>query len=157
MITNSTVRENVSLGYQDGAVSDQLVWDALSKAHIDDFIRELPDGLDTFVGERGSRLSGGQRQRIGIARALLTHPKLLVLDEATSALDMETESRISKTINSLRGRTTIILIAHRLSTIREADRIIYLENGKIANMGKFDELAKNLPHFKSQIQEIGLT
>ena len=157
LITNSTVRENVSLGYQDGAVSDQLVWDALSKAHIDDFIRELPDGLDTFVGERGSRLSGGQRQRIGIARALLTHPKLLVLDEATSALDMETESRISKTINSLRGRTTIILIAHRLSTIREADRIIYLENGKIANMGKFDELAKNLPHFKSQIQEIGLT
>ena len=101
---------------------------------------ELADGVDTQLGERGTRLSGGQRQRVGIARALYRDPCLLVLDEATSALDNETEHRISETIRGLHGDITVIIVAHRLSTVRDADQIVFLKDGRVETIGTFDEV-----------------
>ena len=103
----------------------------LKEAHLDEFIKSLPEGLDTEIGERGIRLSGGQRQRIGIARALYNDPEVLVLDEATSALDNDTEAAIMESINSLHGRKTLIIIAHRLQTIEKCDIIYRVKDGKI--------------------------
>jgi ABC-type multidrug transport system fused ATPase/permease subunit len=128
----------------------------LAKASLLDFVVSLPQGLDTPVGERGTKLSGGQRQRLGIARALFTHPKLLVLDEATSALDGETELDISNAINSLKGETTVILIAHRLSTVRDADSVYYLENGMIKAYGTFEYVRSKVPDFDHQAKLMGL-
>ena len=104
------------------------------------FISELPQGLDTVIGERGARLSGGERQRIAIARAILRDTPIIVLDEATSAVDNRTESEIQSAIDALIGKKTIIVIAHRLSTVRKADRILVLEEGEIAESGTHDEL-----------------
>ena len=98
---------------------------------MEEFVKSLPEGLDTSIGERGVRLSGGQRQRIGIARALFTDPELIILDEATSALDNETEAAIMDAINALHGKKTLIIIAHRLTTIEECDMVYRVENGQI--------------------------
>ena len=103
-------------------------------------VTELPDGVDTFIGEGGGRLSGGQRQRVGIARALYGRPTLLVLDEATSALDNETERRVTDTIASLRGSITVVVVAHRLSTVRHVDRIVVMDRGRVVQQGRFDAL-----------------
>jgi ABC-type bacteriocin/lantibiotic exporter with double-glycine peptidase domain len=108
------------------------------------------------VGERGSRLSGGQRQRLGIARALYTKPQILVLDEATSALDGAVESEITDTIKNMRGETTVITIAHRLSTVREADLVVYMEDGKVIYQGTFEEVRANVPNFDHQASLMGL-
>jgi ABC-type bacteriocin/lantibiotic exporter with double-glycine peptidase domain len=102
------------------------------------------------------RISGGQRQRLGIARAMFTKPKLLVLDEATSSLDGQTESDISSAIHGLKGSVTVVMIAHRLSTVREADRVVYLENGKIITTGTFEEVRARVPEFDRQAQLMGL-
>ena len=110
----------------------------------------------TKVGERGHKLSGGQRQRLGIARALFTKPKLLVLDEATSALDGETEADIAQAIKSLKGSTTVLLIAHRLSSVRNADAVIFMENGKILASGTFEAVRKIAPNFDKQANLMGL-
>jgi ABC-type multidrug transport system fused ATPase/permease subunit len=155
-LIEGTIRENVSLGYPLELATDARVLSCLEKAQLLELISELPDGLDSIIGERGTSLSGGQRQRLGIARALFTNPRLLVLDEATSALDGQTESLISKSINLLKGRVTLILIAHRLSTIRDADQIYYLNNGKIQAAGNFEELRAEIPDFKSQAYLSGL-
>ena len=112
-------------------ISDSKSWHALREAQLEDFIRSLPDGLDTQIGERGIRLSGGQRQRIGIARALFPDPELLIFDEATSALDNETESAIMESINSLQGKKTLVIIAHRLQTIENCDMVYRVKDGKI--------------------------
>ena len=112
-------------------IDDEKVWKALDEAQMGDYVRSLPEGLDTTIGERGVRLSGGQRQRIGIARALYEDPELLIFDEATSALDNETEAAIMESVNSLHGKKTMIIIAHRLSTIKECDIVYRVENGKI--------------------------
>jgi len=151
-IMNATIRENVSQGYELDPADEARVWNSLRVAHLDEFVKSLPLGIDTHVGEFGNQLSGGQRQRLGIARALFTSPKLLILDEATSALDGETEALISQTIRDLRGKCTVILIAHRLSSVINADKIILMENGEIAGFGNFAELQKNHKNFASLFQ-----
>ncbi|MGN0278093.1 MAG: ABC transporter ATP-binding protein [Lachnospiraceae bacterium] len=128
---DSTIRKNVAFGYPDEEIDDDKVWRALKEAQLDEFVRGLPEGLDTSIGERGIRISGGQRQRIGIARALFEDPEVLVLDEATSALDNETEAAIMDSINRLHGRKTLIIIAHRLQTIEKCDMVYRVENGTV--------------------------
>ena len=156
IISAGTVRENVALGYPAKEATDELVMSALKVAHLDQFVSNLPKGLDTEVGERGAKISGGQRQRLGIARAMFTRPHLLVLDEATSSLDGETEASISQAIHELRGSTTVVLIAHRLSTVRNADIVVYLAEGKIMAKGTFDEVRHAVPDFDRQARLMGL-
>jgi ABC-type multidrug transport system fused ATPase/permease subunit len=156
VIAAGTIRENVALGYPIQAATDELITSALRVAALNKFVEELPDGVDTQVGERGARISGGQRQRLGIARAMFTRPHLLVLDEATSSLDSETEASISEAINALRGSTTVVLIAHRLSTVRNADIVVYLSEGKILAKGTFEEVRNTVPDFDRQAKLMGL-
>jgi ABC-type multidrug transport system fused ATPase/permease subunit len=125
-------------------------------AQLSDLVRNLPEGLDTQVGERGAKISGGQRQRLGIARAMFTKPKMLVLDEATSALDGQTEADISDAIQRLKGSTTVIMIAHRLSTVRNADLVLYMDSGRITSRGSFEEVRKAVPDFDRQAHLMGL-
>ena len=129
-MVDSTIRKNVAFGCPDEDIDDNKVWQALKEASLDEFVRSLPEGLDTEIGERGIRLSGGQRQRIGIARALFEDPEVLVLDEATSALDNETEAAIMDSINRLHGKKTLIIIAHRLQTIEKCDMVYSIKDGK---------------------------
>ena len=133
-----TIRENIAYG-KPGATDEEII-EAAKKANIHDFIMELPDGYDTFVGERGARLSGGQKQRISIARVFLKNPPILILDEATSALDNESERHIQKSLEELAKNRTTITIAHRLSTIRNADEIIVIDDQNIAERGTHKEL-----------------
>jgi len=136
---HGTLRENIIYGCDN--VTQAALEQALNAAHLLDVVEALPDGLDTLVGERGAMVSGGQRQRIAIARAVIRNPSILILDEATSHLDAVSERLVQQALqNASRGRTTIV-IAHRLSTIREADRLIVLENGRIAEQGTWDTLA----------------
>lgn len=128
---DSTIRKNVAFGYADEDIDDERVWRVLREAQLDEFVRGLPEGLDTGIGERGIRISGGQRQRIGIARALFEDPEVLVLDEATSALDNDTEAAIMESINRLHGKKTLIIIAHRLQTIEKCDMVYRVDGGKI--------------------------
>ena len=128
-LLDDSIRANVTFGEENAR--DEDVWSALEAAALSDFVRELPDGIYTKIGERGVRLSGGQKQRIGIARALFRNPSILVFDEATSALDNETEKSIMQSINHLKGKKTMIIIAHRLTTIENCDMIFKVENGKI--------------------------
>ncbi len=155
-ISSGTIRENVALGFPEQQASDELVTSALKVAQLDQFVSDLPQGLDTQVGERGAKISGGQRQRLGIARAMFTRPHLLVLDEATSSLDGETEASISDAIHELRGSTTVVLIAHRLSTVRDADIVVYLADGEIKTMGTFNEVRREVPDFDRQAKLMGL-
>ena len=129
---DSTIRKNVAFGIADEEIDDERVWAVLKEAQLDEFVRSLPEGLDTGIGERGIRLSGGQRQRIGIARALFEDPEVLVLDEATSALDNDTEAAIMESINRLHGKKTLVIIAHRLQTIEKCDMVYRVENGKVS-------------------------
>ena len=156
VIAAGTIRENVALGYPPEAATDELIMSALKVAHLDKFVADLPDGVDTQVGERGAKISGGQRQRLGIARAMFTRPHLLVLDEATSSLDAETEASISEAIHGLRGSTTVVMIAHRLSTVRNADIVVYLSEGRVMAKGTFDEVRKSVPDFDRQAMLMGL-
>lgn len=156
VISSGTFRENVSLGYPKSVGTDELVEGALKIAQLKEFVDSLPSGMDTPVGERGTKISGGQRQRLGIARAMFTQPRLLVLDEATSALDAETEESITTAIKSLHGTTTVVVIAHRLSTVRNVDVIVYLNQGKIEAVGSFSEVRKVVPEFDRQANLMGL-
>jgi ATP-binding cassette, subfamily B, bacterial PglK len=131
-LTDDTIRRNIAFGIPDADIDDGAVDRALVAASLDTFIGQLPDGLDTVIGERGARLSGGQRQRIGIARALYHDPSVLVLDEATSALDLETENEVVKAVKALKGKKTIIIVAHRLSTIEHCDRVYTIAQGGVA-------------------------
>jgi ABC-type multidrug transport system fused ATPase/permease subunit len=156
MISNGTFRENVGLGFPMDETSDERVMRSLKTAHLYDFVSSLPEGMDSKVGENGSRLSGGQRQRLGIARALFTNPMMLIMDEATSSLDGETEAAISESINSLRGQVTVISIAHRLSTIRAADQVCFMESGKLIANGSFSQVRSTVPDFDLQAKRMGL-
>ena len=127
---DDTIRKNVAFGIVGEEIDEERLWEVLKEAQLDEFVKSLPEGADTSIGERGIRISGGQRQRIGIARALYYDPEVLILDEATSALDNDTEAAIMDSINSLHGRKTLIIIAHRLQTIEKCDMIYRVENGK---------------------------
>ena len=138
---SGTIRDNIAYG-RPGASMDEIIA-AAKRANIHDFIEELPDGYDTFVGERGARLSGGQKQRISIARVFLKNPPILILDEATSALDNESERWIQQSLEELSKDRTTITIAHRLSTIRGEDEIIVITEDGIAERGTHDSLLAN--------------
>lgn len=128
---DGTIRQNVAFGIAEEKVKEERLWEVLKEAQLDEFVKSLPEGLNTSIGERGIRLSGGQRQRIGIARALFNDPEVLILDEATSALDNDTEAAIMESINNFHGKKTLLIIAHRLQTIEKCDMIFRVENGKI--------------------------
>lgn len=130
-LVDEPVRNNIAFGIADDQIDDTRIWEALEEAQLAEFIRGLPEGLDTAIGDRGIRISGGQRQRLGIARALYHNPEILVFDEATSALDNETEAAVMEAINSFHGRKTMIIIAHRLNTIEKCDIIYKVDEGKI--------------------------
>lgn len=155
-IINGSIRENICLGYNKKDIDAKLIYEVLEHSQLTDFVESLPDKIDTYIGDNGSKLSGGQRQRLGIARALITKPRILVMDESTSSLDGETESNLTNAITSLRGETTMILIAHRLSTVRNADRIFYMNGGKIIASGSFDEVRLMVPDFDKQSKLMGL-
>ena len=127
---DDTIRKNVAFGVPEDKIDENRLWEVLKEAQLDEFIKTLPEGLETGIGERGIRLSGGQRQRIGIARALYNDPEVLILDEATSALDNDTEAAIMESINRLHGRKTLIIIAHRLQTIEKCDIVYRVEDGR---------------------------
>ena len=146
-LADSTIRENIAFGLPLESIDDAQVKKAASMAHLDELIKELPDGLDTRVGERGVQLSGGQRQRIGIARALYHDAEVLVLDEATSALDGITEKLVMDAIHDFSGKKTIIMIAHRLTTVRECDTIFFFENGSVKDKGTYEELMSRSREF----------
>jgi ABC-type multidrug transport system fused ATPase/permease subunit len=155
-VENSTVKENICLGFNPDSVKDDLVWQALQMADLSDFVKSLEGQLSYRISDAGKNLSGGQRQRLGIARALLTKPKIVIFDEATSALDAETENRVSESILKLAGECTVIFIAHRLSVIRSADMIYYIDKGKIVNQGTFEELRKLNADFNNQANFMGI-
>jgi ATP-binding cassette, subfamily B, bacterial PglK len=134
-LTDDSLRRNIAFGLPDAEIDEQAVWRALGAAQLEKFVRSLPDGLDTTVGERGIRLSGGQLQRIGIARALYRDPPVLVLDEATSSLDGATEAGVMEAVHALHGRKTVIIVAHRLSTIRDCDLLVRMEDGRVLQTG----------------------
>jgi ATP-binding cassette subfamily B protein len=137
---HSTIRENLLWSYEQA--SDCDLWEALRLANAETFVKELSEGIDTMVGDRGVRLSGGQRQRIALARALVRKPELLILDEATSALDSESERLIQKSIEQLAQETTILVIAHRLSTIAKAKQVYILSHGRVVEEGSFTLLSQ---------------
>jgi len=152
ILFNDTVKENIAFGKQN--VSEDDIIEAAKMAYADEFIRELPEKYNTIIGERGLKLSGGQRQRIAIARAILKNPPILILDEATSSLDSVSESIVQKALDLLmKGRTTIV-IAHRLSTIRNADRILIIEKGRIADIGNHEELIEKNTTYRELYQTL---
>lgn len=155
-ISNDSIEGNICLGFDKQKESLAWINQLISMSMLEEVIKDLEFGIETNVGERGTKLSGGQRQRLGIARALFTNPKLIILDEATSALDAETEQYVSSSINALRGETTVVLIAHRLATVRNADKVCYIENGQVMGFGSFDQVRKAVPNFDRQADLLGL-
>ncbi|XP_004524953.1 ATP-binding cassette sub-family B member 10, mitochondrial [Ceratitis capitata] len=141
---SGTIRDNILYGLNPGTViTESAVEDAIRKAHVDEFVSQLPDGLNTLVGQRGMMLSGGQRQRVAIARALIKNPAILILDEATSALDSVSEELVQNAIEQVSKGRTVLTIAHRLSTIRNAAKIAVLENGSVVEQGSYEDLITN--------------
>lgn len=130
-LIDESIRDNIAFGIDGDKIDDQRIWEVLEEAQLKEFVEELPEGLDTTIGDRGVRISGGQRQRLGIARALYHNPEILVFDEATSALDTDTEKAVMDAINSFHGRKTMVIIAHRLNTIAKCDVIYKVEDEKI--------------------------
>ncbi len=128
-LIDDTIRANIAFGIDKENISEERVWESLKEAQLDEFVKGLPDQLDSIVGEVGVKISGGQRQRIAIARALYEDPDILVLDEATSSLDTDTETAVMEAIDSLHGHKTLIIVAHRLTTIKNCDRIYEISNG----------------------------
>ena len=155
-IFNATIRENIALGVNPDDINDIEVYDALLKVGMDVFVKNLTLGIHTKLLDSGSNLSGGQIQRLGIARALFSKPKILILDEATSALDGNSEMQIAKTISSLKGNVTVIMIAHRLSSVRNANKVLYIEEGKLMAIGSFEEVRGKISAFNDQANLMGL-
>ncbi len=151
-LVEGTVRENIAISLPAADVDDTRIWEALDRAQAVDVVEGLPHGLDTRIGEHGFRLSGGQRQRIGLARALYQRPRLLILDEATSALDAQTEHAISAGLAALRGRVTLVVVAHRLAAVKDVDLVVYVEDGRVAARGSFDDVVRQSPAFARQVE-----
>ena len=139
-IVDDSIRNNIAFGEEKVTINDEDVWQALKVAQLDEFVRGLPRGIDTRVGEFGVRFSGGQRQRLAIARAMYHNPEILVLDEATAALDNETENEVMKAIEALQGYKTLIVVAHRLTTVKKCDEIYEVRDKKIIKRNKADVL-----------------
>lgn len=156
LLIEDTIRGNLLLGLPSELVSDEKIHEALKFAQLDEFVRQAHHGLETKIGEGGIRISGGQRQRIGIARAVLTKPKLIILDEATSSMDGQTESDITEAIHQLKGEVTVITIAHRLSTVRWSDVVVFMRDGCIVEQGTFDYVRNAVPDFDQQAKLMGL-
>ena len=146
-LTDEPMRNNIAFGIQESEIDEDQIWRALQEANLDDFVRTLPDCLNTQMGERGVRLSGGQRQRVGIARALYGNPDFIVLDEATSALDIETEESLIETLNKFKGEKTFLIIAHRLSALKNCDYLYCLKDGRVSKEGNAEEVV-NMPSLK---------
>ena len=146
-IFDMTIKENLLLAKEDA--TDEEINDAINKASLREFIDSLPNGLDSKVGESGIKLSGGQKQRLAIARALLRSSPIIIFDESTSSLDNFAQGEIKRSIDNLKGQSTIIIVAHRLSTIKNVDKIFFLDEGKIVDIGTFDELFENNVKFKN--------
>lgn len=155
-ISNTSIRNNLTLGYPASAVDDDQIFEVLTATQLNNFVGEITGGMNSIVGERGNLISGGQRQRLGIARALLTRPKLIVLDEATSALDSETEGSIAKSLKNLRGIATVVLVSHRLSMVRDFDQVVYMEDGRVKCVGTFDEVRERVEEFDQQATLLGI-
>lgn len=155
-LVSGSVAENIALGYPFEQIDLERVNECIEIAQLGEYVAALPTGINTHIGESALQMSGGQLQRLGIARALYTNPKLLVMDEATSSLDGKTELGVSDAIVGLRGTITTILIAHRLATVLKADRLAYLENGKILAVGSFDQIKAQIPEFEYQASLMGL-
>jgi ATP-binding cassette, subfamily B, bacterial PglK len=152
-LSDDSLRRNIAFGLPDNKIDEEKVQQALELAQLGELVTRLPEGLDTVVGERGTRLSGGQRQRVGIARALYHNPQVLVMDEATSALDNVTEQLIIEAIEALKGERTVIMIAHRLTTVMNCDIIFYMEEGKIIDQGTYSELLQRNKKFREMAKE----
>lgn len=151
-LLNDTLAANVAFGVDSAQIDRAHVEEVVAMAQLTTLVAEMPNGLDTVVGERGVRLSGGQRQRIGLARALYRRPSILVLDEATSALDNVTEHEITATLAALRGSLTIVIVAHRLSTVRDADKLVFLQEGRVGASGTFEEIRASSGEFANLVQ-----
>ena len=155
-LTDGSIMENICFGQHPKSWDIHRVEEVMQQVLLTDWVKKLPDGFYTLVGERGAKLSGGQRQRLGIARALYNRPNLLVLDEATSSLDAQSEYDISESLETLDSHLTKVVIAHRLSTVLNADKIVYLKDGRIEGMGNFLELRKLIPDFDRQAELMGI-
>lgn len=142
-LIDDTIEKNIAFGVPENLIDRQKLYRSIEAAQLEEVVENLPNGLNTVVGERGLLLSGGQRQRVGIARALYHEREILVLDEATAALDNETESLITEAITSLSGKKTLIIIAHRLTTVKHCDRIYLMEKGHIIQSGSYEEVILN--------------
>ena len=152
-LADETLRSNVAFGLPEAEIDDSKVMNAIKLAQLETMLERLPLGLDTIVGEDGTRLSGGQRQRIGIARALYHDPKVLIMDEATSALDNITEKQIIEAIESLKGDHTLIMIAHRLTTVKNCDKLYFMEDGAIIQEGSYQDLVESNLKFREMALE----
>jgi len=155
-LTKGSIKENINIGYLPNEINTENWQDAIKSADLEKFINSLPQKEETKVGEDGALISGGQKQRIGIARALVSNPRLLVLDESTSSLDLQSESEISQSLLRLKGKVTLIVIAHRLTSVKDADQIIYLDSGRIISVGDFEKVRMEVPEFNSMAQKSGL-
>jgi|LakMenEpi03Aug12_release.lakeMendotaPanAssembly.Ray.scaffolds.fasta_scaffold30805_2 ABC-type multidrug transport system fused ATPase/permease subunit len=157
VILSTSISRNISLNPNGQTqINSEQIRESIKKSQLEVFVKDLVEGPESFVGERGSKLSGGQRQRLGISRALYSNPKLIIMDEATSSLDAETEYTLNETIQNLRGRVTIVVIAHRLATVRNADIVCYINNGTIEAQGSFEEVRKQVHNFDKQAKLLGL-
>lgn len=153
-ISGKTVREEIAYGLTHEEIDEDRIWECVRLAELEDVVNSLEDGLNTKIGENGTRLSGGQRQRIGLARAFYRNPSVLILDEATSALDNETEHKITKAINRLTEGRTVFIVAHRLSTVRDVDQLLFMSKGRIAARGTFAEVRAQNAEF-ARLVELG--
>ena len=142
-----TIKENLLLAKPDA--TDFEIKNAIKESALEDFIETLPNGIDTKVGESGIKLSGGQKQRVAIARAMLRKSSIIIFDESTSSLDNFAQEEVKKSIDNLKGKSTIVIVAHRLSTIKNVDTIFFLDNGEIIDSGTFEELFERNEKFKA--------
>ena len=153
-IFGDSIIKNIGLGFSTEDISETRVKEVVKLSQLEEVVSEFSQGIHKILGEHGNNLSGGQIQRMGIARALYNGPDLLVLDEATSALDSKTESEITEMILKLKGQLTLVVVAHRLSTIKNADRVVFLNEGKIQASGTFAELRALVPDFELQANSL---